>query len=109
MKQKPLILQTLRGDPKQKQFSMEEAREIASSLNIDFSKEKFDLKQYWMGINVELEHGTKFPETNVTNNDPLLTGKIALAHLLEFPDYYDRLKKLELEATAYWSKANKKK
>lgn len=109
MKQKPLILQALRGNPEQKKFSIEEAKDIAASLNIDFSKEKFDLKQYWMGINVELEHGTKFPETNVTNNDPLLTGKIALAHLLEFPDYYDRLKKLETDADAYWSKTNKKK
>lgn len=109
MKQKPLILQALRGNPEQKKFSMEEARYIATSLNINFSKEKFDLNQYWIGINVELEHGTKFPKTNVTNNDPILTGKIALAHLLEFPDYYDRLKKLETDANAYWSKTNKKK
>lgn len=109
MNRKTLILQALRGNPEQKQFSMEEAKKIATALNIDFTKEKFDLKQFWMGINVELEHGTKFPETNVTNNDPILTGKIALAHLLEFPDYYDRLKKLETDADAYWSKANKKK
>lgn len=109
MKHKTLTIQTLRGDPEKNQFSIDEAKEIAQNLNIDFSKEKFDLNQYWIGINVELEHGTKFPETNVTNNDPLLSGKIALAHLWEFPDYYDRLKKLEIEATAYWSKANKKK
>ena len=54
-----------------------------------------------MGLNVELEHGTKFPNTNVTNDDPILTGKIALAHLMEFPDYYTRLKKLESESSAY--------
>lgn len=109
MKHKTLVLQTLRGNPEQKQFSMDEAKEIAAALNIDFTKEKFDLKQFWMGINVELEHGTKFPEANVTNNDPILTGKIALAHLLEIPDYYDRLKRLEAEASTYWSKINKKK
>lgn len=57
-----------------------------------------------MGINVELEHGTRFPNANVTNDNPILTGKIALAHLLEFPDYYTRLKKLEDEAKAYWEK-----
>ena len=109
MNRKTLILQALRGNPEQKQFSMEEAKKIATELNINFAKERFDLKQFWMGINVELEHGTKFPEANVTNNDPILTGKIALAHLLEIPDYYDRLKKLEAEASAYWSKINRKK
>lgn len=81
---------------------MEEAARIANKIGIDFSKEKFDLNEFTMGINVELEHGTKFPNTNVTNNDPILTGKIAYAHLLEFPDYYTRLKKLEDEANTYW-------
>lgn len=83
-------------------FTVDEAREIANKLKIDFSKEKFDLNQFIMGLNIELEHGTKFPNTNVTNNDPILTGKIALAHLMEFPDYYTRLKKLEDEAKLYW-------
>lgn len=55
-----------------------------------------------MGLNVELEHGTRDKSTNVTNDDALTTGKIALAHLTEFPDYYDRLDKLEEEAKAYW-------
>ena len=81
---------------------MEEAAQIAKEIGIDFSKEKFDLNEFTMGVNVELEHGTKFPKANVTNNDPILTGKIAYAHLLEFPDYYTRLKKLEVEADAYW-------
>ena len=84
-------------------FTIDEAREIARKLKVDFSKEKFDLNQFTMGLNVELEHGTKFPNTNVTNNDPILTGKIALAHLMEFPDYYTRLKKLENEAKSYWN------
>lgn len=90
-----------------KKFTLSEAQEIATSLKINFTKEKFDLQQFAMGINVELEHGSKYPNTNVTKNDPILTGKIALAHLQEFPDYYTRLKKLEEEATAYWSTRKK--
>ena len=65
-------------------FNLEDAIKISKSLNIDFSKEKFDLQQFTMGINVELEHSTKYANTNVTENDPILTGKIALAHLQEF-------------------------
>jgi hypothetical protein len=57
-----------------------------------------------MGMDVELEHGTENSVTNVTNDDPLLTGKITLAHLNEFPDYYTRLLKLEEEAEKYWDK-----
>ncbi len=64
---------------------------------------KFDIEQFRMGLDVELEHGRRSPLTNVTNDNPILTGKIALAHLREFPDYYTRLKKLEKEAKAYWS------
>jgi len=56
------------------------------------------VEQFRMGMDVELEHGTRDPQTNVTNNDGILTGKIALAHLKEFPDYYTRLYKLEEEA-----------
>ena len=59
-----------------------------------------------MGMDVELEHGKINELTNVTNDDPLLTGKIALAHLNEFPDYYDRLENMENEAEKYWD--NKK-
>ena len=57
-----------------------------------------------MGLDVELEHGLASPQTNVTNDDPLMTGKIALAHLNEFSDYYTRLEKLEKEADDYWEK-----
>lgn len=84
-------------------FTREDAIMIARALKIDFSKEKFDIDEFAVGINVELEHGSKFIETNITKNDPILTGKIAYAHLKEFPDYYTRLKKLEEEAKAYWS------
>lgn len=59
-----------------------------------------------MGLDVELEHGKISPSTNVTNDDPIMTGKIALAHLNEFPDYYTRLSKMEKEADAFWGKEN---
>lgn len=92
------------GDKGKKVFSKREAKEIASRLKIEFSKEKFNFDEFLMGVNVELEHGTRYPIANVTENDPILTGKIALAHLLEFPDYYTRLKVLEEEAKKYWKK-----
>lgn len=81
-----------------KTFTAEEAKKIGEQLGIDWSK--FDVEQYRVGMNVELEHGSQDPVTNVTNDDPLTTGKIALAHLNEFPDYYTRLKKMEAEAEA---------
>jgi len=77
------------------QFSKQEARKIGDDLGIDWSK--IDFEQFTMGLEVELEHGTADPRTNVTSNDPILTGKIAWAHLNELPDYYTRLKKLEQE------------
>lgn len=77
-------------------FTTEEAKGIGEKLGIDWSK--FDVEQYRMGLNVELEHGLVDPDTSVTNDDPILTGKIALAHLNEFPDYYTRLEKMEREA-----------
>ncbi len=78
-----------------KSFTAEEAKKIGEQLGIDWSK--FDVEQFRMGMDVELEHGTVDPNTNVTNDDPLSTGKIALAHLNELPDYYTRLKKMEIE------------
>jgi hypothetical protein len=79
-----------------KQFTSKDAKEIGDKLGADWSK--FDVEQYTKGMNVELEHGSQDPRTNVTNDDPLTTGKIALAHLNEYPDYYTRLDKLEEEA-----------
>ena len=79
-----------------KHFTAEEAKRIGESLGIDWSK--FDVEQYRMGLDVELEHGLVDPHTNVTDDDPIITGKIALAHLNEFPDYYTRLEKMEEEA-----------
>ena len=77
-------------------FSTERAREIGDTLGIDWSK--FDIRQFRQGLNVELEHGKQDPATDVTGNDPILTGKIALAHLKEFSDYYTRLHKMESRA-----------
>jgi hypothetical protein len=65
---------------------------------------EFDIEQFRRGLEVELEHGQRDPETNVTNDDSLVTGKIALAHLKEFPDYYTRLAQMEKEAEASWGK-----
>ena len=79
-----------------KHFTIEEAKRIGEALGIDWSK--FDVEQYRMCLDVELEHGLVDPHTNVTNDDPMMTGKIALAHLNEFPDYYTRLEKMEREA-----------
>lgn len=81
-----------------KSFTTEEAKKIGESLGIDWSK--YDVEQYRMGLDVELEHGLVDPNTNVTDDDPIMTGKIALAHLNEFPDYYTRLYIMEEEAEA---------
>ncbi|KSV18430.1 hypothetical protein DA01_03235 [Dehalococcoides mccartyi] len=79
-----------------KSFSSDESEAVAEILGITF--EKFDIEQFRMGMDVELEHGTRDPKTNVTNDDPVMTGKIALAHLNEIEDYYTRLAKMEAEA-----------
>jgi hypothetical protein len=85
-----------------KPFTLEEAKRIGEIIGIDWNTSPFDVEEFRKGMNVELEHGQRDPETNVTGDNPILTGKIALAHLREFPDYYQRLAKLEQEAKAYW-------
>jgi uncharacterized protein DUF5661 len=81
-----------------KSFTAEEARQIGEQIGIDWSSAPFDVEQFRMGMDVELEHGLHDLLTNVTDDDPLVTGKIALAHLNEFPDYYTRLDRMEEEA-----------
>lgn len=81
-------------------FTTEEAKKIGDEIGIDWNK--IDLEQFKQGLQVELEHGLADAETNVTNNDLAMTGKIAWAHLKEFADYYTRLKKMEDEAEEYW-------
>jgi hypothetical protein len=86
---------------KKRTVSADEAKQIGGTLGIDWAK--IELDQFQRGLEVEFEHGARDPETNVTNDDVVLTGKIAWAHLKEFPDYYTRLDRLEAEADAYWA------
>jgi len=79
-------------------FSTEQAREVGVTLGIDWSESPFDVEQFRIGMQVELEHGRHDPTTDVTGDDPVVTGKIALAHLNEFADYYTRLERMEEEA-----------
>lgn len=81
-----------------KSFTADEARTIGEEIGIDWGSAPFDVEQFRMGMDVELEHGLHDPATNVTGDDPLVTGKIALAHLNEFADYYTRLAKMEADA-----------
>jgi hypothetical protein len=76
-------------------FTDDEARRIAEEIGIDWSSAPFDLEQLRRGMEVELEHGLQDPRTNVTDDDPTVTAKIALAHLNEFHDYYTRLEQME--------------
>lgn len=81
--------------------SEEWAKELGDRMGVDWDEPLEELRK---GIEVEFEHGSFDPQTNVTNNDPLITAKIALAHIKEFPDYYERLDKMEAEAKKFWSK-----
>ena len=89
-----------------KHFTVEEAKRIGEALGINWSK--FDVEQFRMGLDVELAHGKRDSSTNVTQDDEVLTGKIALAHLNEFPDYYTRLQKMESEAENMYKTKNSK-
>ena len=84
------------------QFTEDQARSIGGEIGIDWNAALFDVDQFRRGLEIELEHGSRDPETDVTGNDSVATGKIAWAHLREYPDYYDRLEVLEREAKQYW-------
>ncbi len=79
----------------------EEARRVGDEIGIDWNR--YDQEQFRVGLDVEFEHGSHDPETDVTGDDPILTGKIALAHMKEFPDYYERLARMEQEAKRDWA------
>lgn len=85
-----------------RRFSSDDARRIGEQLGIDWSSARWDVEQFRAGMDVELEHGLRDPATDVTGDDPLTTGKIALAHLNEFPDYYTRLERMEEAAKHDW-------
>lgn len=79
-------------------FTEVEARAVASRIGLDLDAAPFDVESFRRGMEVELEHGSHDPETDVTHDDPLITGKIAWAHLKELPDYYERLDAMERDA-----------
>ena len=81
-------------------FTPGQARAAGERIGVDWDASPFGLEQFRMGMDVELEHGTRDPATNVTGDDVIMTAKIARAHLNEFPDYYTRLAKMEAEAQA---------
>ena len=85
----------------QQRTTVEQAREVGDAIGVDW--DRFDLEQFRAGMDVEFEHGSHDPQTNVTNDDPIVTGKIALAHMKEFPDYYERLERMEAEAEREWA------
>ncbi len=84
-------------------FSADQAREIGERIGIAWTQSRFDVEQFRMGLEVELEHGRRDAATNVSDDDELTTGKIARAHLNEFPDYYTRLAQMEADAERYWA------
>ena len=87
-------------------FTTADAVSALNVIGVDISEERFGVEQVRKGMDVELEHGTRFPDLDVTGDDPLITAKIALAHLREFPDYYERLETMEREADAAWAVMN---
>ncbi len=87
-------------------INKKQAEQLATKFKIDLTKIKFD--EWIYGLNVELEHGKQFgTTTNITNNNIILTAQIVIAHLLEYPDYYKRLAKMEFEAEKYWKNKSK--
>jgi Mn-dependent DtxR family transcriptional regulator len=86
-----------------KSFTPEDARRIGAEIGIDWETAPFDVEEFRSGMDVELEHGLHDVLTNVTDDDPQVTAKIALAHLNEFPDYYTRLERMEEEAKKDWA------
>lgn len=83
-----------------REFTTDEAREIGDRIGVDWAQ--YDLEEFRLGLAVELEHGLHDAQTNVTDDDEMVTGKIALAHLKEIRDYYTRLAIMERDAEAYW-------
>ena len=85
----------------ERRTTIEQAKRVGDSIGVDWTR--FDLEQFRAGMDVEFEHGSHDSQTDVTGDDPIVTGKIALAHMKEFPDYYERLERMEAEAERYWA------
>src|SRR5512133_195474 len=90
------------GMAEHRRTTPEEAKRVGDEIGVDWSR--FDLEQFRAGMDVEFEHGSHDPQTDVTHDDPIVTGKIALAHMKEFPDYYERLERMESQAERDWAK-----
>jgi hypothetical protein len=86
----------------ERRTTLDEATRVGDEIGVDWHR--FDLEQFRAGMDVEYEHGKRDPQTDVTGDDPVVTGKIALAHMKEFPDYYDRLQRMEQEAEQDWAR-----
>ena len=89
----------------ERRTTLEDAKRVGDAIGVDWKR--FDLEQFRAGMDVEYEHGAHDPQTDVTRDDPILTGKIALAHMKEFPDYYERLEQMEEEAKRDWATRNR--
>ena len=85
----------------QPRTTTDEARRVGDAIGVDWTR--FDLEQFRAGMDVEFEHGSHDAQTDVTGDDPIVTGKIAFAHIKEFPDYYERLERMEREAEQDWA------
>ena len=85
----------------QRRTTTDEAKRVGDAIGVDWTR--FDLDQFRAGMDVEFEHGSHDPQTDVTRDDPIVTGKIALAHMKEFSDYYERLERMEREAEREWA------
>jgi uncharacterized protein DUF5661 len=94
-------LQEAANMPETRRTTSEEAQRVGDEIGVDWTR--FDLEQFRFGMDVEFEHGSHDLQTDVTGDDPIMTGKIALAHMKEFPDYYERLERMEEEASRDWA------
>lgn len=86
-----------------KQISSEEAQRIGESLHLDW--DRIDLEQFRQGLMGEVDQANMDPETGRTYDSILLSGKLVVAHMQEFPDYFTRLEKLKAEADEHWAQA----
>jgi Protein of unknown function (DUF5661) len=91
----------MQEQPIHRRFTLEQAASVAETIGVNLQDEGIDVSELARGMKVELEHGRRDPLTDVTHDDPIITGKIALAHLREFPDYYERLARMEHEAESH--------
>jgi hypothetical protein len=84
---------------------LEEAKRVGDEIGVDW--DRFELEQFRIEMDVEYENGAHDPQTDVTGDDPILTGKIALAHMKECPDFYERLERMEKEAEREWAEKHR--